>query len=202
MREHEPSKSELPQTVWKAQGEEQGSMQVVLTLDQLCAMARSRERLGTRVRSASLFVIAAIATGLLYNLYTVDQPWIRIGMAWTLCLVVYLFGPAFENKVRQADAGEPCARFLEREHEERRGHYLRIRNRLFLFVPGIVACWFGRAPKIVKGSPASGSAPPWLFLISTVALVLVLLAVGKAAEKAARDRDEIRRSAGLLIPSA
>jgi len=157
-------------------------------------MARSRERLGARVRSASLVVIAAIATGLLYNVYTVDQPWIRIGVAWTLCLVVYLFGPAFENKVQQADASEPCTRFLEREHEERRCHYLRIRNRLFLFIPGILACWFGRAQSIAKGSSSPGYAPQWLFLTTAIALVLVWFAFGKAAQKAAQDRDEICRS--------
>jgi hypothetical protein len=195
MRDPEPPESEMPQTVWRKQGEEQ-NMQVVLTPDQLCAMARSRERLGSRVRSASLVVIAAIATGLLYNLYSVDQPWIRIGVAWTLCIVVYLFGPALENKARQADASEPCTRFLEREHEERRRHYLRIRSRLFLFIPGILACWVGRALTIMKGSSPSGSAPPWLFLATAIALVLVWFAFGKAAQKAARDRDEIRRSAG------
>jgi hypothetical protein len=141
-------------------------------------------------------VLAAIATGLLYDVYRVDQPWIRIGVAWTLCIVVYLFGPALENKIREVDASEPCARFLEREHEERRHHYLRIRNRLFLFIPGILACWFGRTPMMIRGSSASGAAPPWLFLTTAVALVLVWFAFGEAAKKAARDRDEIRRSAG------
>jgi hypothetical protein len=196
MRDPESSESETPQAVWRKQGEEQRTMQVVFTPDQLCAMARSRERLTARVRSASLVVIAAIATGLLYDLYRVDQPWIRVGVAWTLCVVVYLFGPAFENKVQQADASEPCTRFLETEHEVRRRHYLHIRNRLFLFIPGIVACWFGRALMIIKTSSASGSAPPWLFLATAIALVLVWFAFGKAAQKAARDRDEIRRSAG------
>jgi hypothetical protein len=196
MRDPEPE-SEMLQTVWKKQAEEeeQRNMQVLLTPDQLCAMARSRETLSARVRSASLVVIAAIATGLLYDLYRVDQPWIRIGVAWTLCIVVYLFGPAFENKL-QSDASGPCARFLEREHEERRRHYLRIRNRLFLFIPGILACWFGRTLTIIPGSPASHSAPPWLFLTTAIALVLVWFAFGKAAQKAASDRDEIRRSAG------
>jgi hypothetical protein len=193
MRDPEPE-SEI--AVWKKQGEEQRKMKLVLTPDQLCAMARSRERLSGRVRSASLVVIAAIATGLLYDLYRVDQPWIRIGVAWTLCMVAYLFGPAFENKVRGVDTSEPCARFLEREHEERRRHYLRIRNRLFLFIPGILACWFGRTLTIIKGSSASYSAPPWLFLAAAVDLVLVWFALGKAAQKAASDRDEIRRSAG------
>ena len=197
MRDPEASESKMPQTVWKAHGEEQRNMRVVLTPDQLCAMARSRERLRARVGSISLIFVVAIAAGLLYNVYRVDQPWIRIGVAWTLCIVVYLFGPAFENKVRQADASEPCIRFLEREHEERRRHYLRIRNRLFLFVPGILACWCGRALTIMKGSSASGFAPPWLFLITAIALVLVWFAFGKAAQKAAHDRDEIRRSAGV-----
>ena len=170
-------------------------MRVVLTPDQLCAMARSRERLRARVGSISLIFVVAIAAGLLYNVYRVDQPRIRIGVAWTLCIVVYLFGPAFENKVRQADASEPCIRFLEREHEERRRHYLRIRNRLVLFIPGILACWFGRAPTIIKGSFASSSAPTWLFLTTVIALVLVWFAFGKAAQQAVRDRDEIRHIA-------
>lgn len=184
-----------PQTVWRTQAEEQRNIQAVLTPDQLCAMARSREKLSARVRLASLAVIAAIATGLLYDLYRVDQSWIRIGVAWTLCIVVYLFGPAFENKA-QSDTSEPCTRFLEREHEERRRHYLRMRNRLFLFVPGILACWFGRALTITKASSASGPAPPWLFLTTAIALVLLWFAFWKAAQKAASDRDEIRRSAG------
>ncbi len=202
MRDPQASESE-PQTAWRmqGQGEERRNMQVVVTPDQLCAMARSRERLSARVRAASLVVIAAIATGLLYDVYRVDQPWIRIGVAWTLCIVVYLLAPAFENsayesKARGVDASEPCIRFLEREHEERRRHYLRIRNRLFLFIPGILACWFGRTLPIINGSSVSHSAPTWLFLTTAIALVLLWFAFGKAAQKAACDRDEICRSAG------
>jgi hypothetical protein len=198
MRDHEASESNAPQTAWKAQGQP-GNMQVALTPDQLCAMARSRERIRARVGSISLVFIVAIAAGLLYNVYRVDQPWIRIGEAWTLCIVIYLFGPAFENRVRQPDAGEPCARFLEREHEERGRHYLRIRNRLVLLVPGILACWWGRGLTIIKGEPAAAAAPPWLFLTTAIALVLLWFAFGKAAQKAAHDRDDIRRSAGSLI---
>jgi hypothetical protein len=196
MRDPEASEAEMPQTAWRAQGKERKNMEVVLTPDQLCAMARSRERLRVHVRSGSLILIGAIAAGLLYDVFKVDQPWIRVGVAWTLCIVVYLFGSAFESKTRQADASEPCTRFLEREHEERRRDYLHIRNRLFLFLPGILACWFGRAPGIITGSSASGSAPTWLFLTTAVALVLAWFAFGKAAQKAARDRDEIRRCAG------
>jgi len=131
MREPEAWESEMPRTVWRIQGKEQQSMQVALTPDRLCALARSLERLRAHLRSASFVLIVAIATGFLYDLYRDDRPWIRLGVTWTLCMVVYLFGPAFENRARSADASEPCARFLEREHEERRRHYLRIRNRLF-----------------------------------------------------------------------
>jgi hypothetical protein len=197
MRDPEASESKVPQTAWRAPGEQPGNMQVALTPGQLCAMARSRKKLRARVGSISLFFIVAIAVGLLYNVYRVDQPWIRIGEAWTLCMMVYLFGPAFETRVRQADASEPCARFLETEHEERGRHYLRIRNRLFLFVPGILACWWGRALTISKGG--AEAAPTWLFLTAAIALVLVWFAFGKAAQKAAHDRDEIRRSAGTFV---
>jgi len=48
---------------------------------------------------------------------------------------------------------------------------------------------------IVKG-PSSSAAPSWLFLVTAIALVLLWLALGEAAKKAAGDRDEIRRSAG------
>ena len=126
-------------------------MEAVLTPGQSCAEARSRERLSARVRAASLVFIIAITAGLLYDVYIVDQPWIRVGVAWTLGAIVYLFGAAFDKNPRHTEMGEPCARFLESEHDERRRNYLRIRNRLFLFVPGIVARWFGRAPRLFKG---------------------------------------------------
>lgn len=68
------------------------------------------EKLSARVRSANLVVIAAIATGLLHDLYKLDQPWIRSGVAWTLCIVVYLFGPAFENLAFENSASKNKAR--------------------------------------------------------------------------------------------
>ena len=70
MRDHEAPESKVPQTAWRAQGEQPGNMQVALTPDQLCAMARSRERLRARIGSISLVFIAAIAAGLLYNVHS------------------------------------------------------------------------------------------------------------------------------------
>jgi hypothetical protein len=140
-----PPAPDTPEAAWISQAEEQQqSMQIELTADELCAMAQSRENLNARVIRGVVVVTVALAAALLYNVYRVDQPWIRIGQAWTLSVIVYLFGPAFERGRRRTGASEPCAQFLARQHEERRCGYLRIRRRLFLFIPGIVAsCWGG-----------------------------------------------------------
>lgn len=175
-----------PEAAWKSQGEEQQtSMHIALTPDELCAMAQSREKLNTRVIRGVVVVTLALAAALLYNVYRLDQPWIRLGQAWTLGVIVYLFGPAFERGRRRTGASEPCAQFLARQHEERQRGYLRIRRRLFLFIPGIVASWWGGGLLFLGG--------PWPFIITVVALVLVWFAFGKAAEKAARERAEFQR---------
>jgi len=202
----EPRESDTPEAAWKSQAEEQQpSMQFALTPDELCAMARSREKFNARVIGTVVAVAVALAAALLYNVYKIDQPWIRLGQAWTLGVIVYLFGPALERGRRRTGASESCARFLERQHEERRCGYLHIRRRLFLFIPGILASWWGGGP--LAAAKARGLDPssrlfhfyagPWLFLITAAALVLAWFAFGKAAEKAAHDREEVHRSIGL-----
>jgi uncharacterized membrane protein YccC len=138
-------------------------------------MAGSRERLNARVIGG----VVAIAAGLLYNVFRIDQPWIRLGQAWTLCVIVYLFGPVFERRRRRIGANQPCAEFLARQHEERERGYLRIRGRLFLLIPGIAASWWG--------------GPAWLLVLTLAALILVWFAFGKAAKKAAEEGIEAHR---------
>lgn len=150
-------------------------------------------------------VTVALAAALLYNVYRVDQPWLRLGQAWTLVVIVYLFGTAFERGHRPNGASEPCAQFLVRQHEERQRGYLRIRSRVFLLIPGILASWWGGAG--LAAAKARGLDPsswlyhflagPWLFVLFVMALVLVWLAFGKAAEKAAQDRAEVHRAIAL-----
>ena len=164
-------------------------------------MAQSREKLNARLIRGIVVVAAALAAAFLYNVYRIDQPWIRLGQAWTLGVIVYLFGAAFEGGRRRTGTSEPCAQFLARHHEERQRGYLRIRHRLFLLIPGIVATWWGGGPLAV--AKARGLDPtswlhhflvgPWPFVITVMALVLVWFAFGKAAEKAAQDREEVRR---------
>jgi len=187
----EPREPDSPETTWKSQPEDQTvDPRIALSPDELCAMVRSREKLNARVAFAVKAAMVIFAGAFLYNIYRIDQPWIRLGQAWTLGVIVYLFGPMFERGQRPSGASETCARFLERQHEERRSGYLLIRRRLFLFIPGIAACWWGR--------PAPKGPGNWLFLLTGAALVLVWLAFGKAAEKAAHDREEIRRCSKLV----
>jgi len=73
---------------------------------------------------------------------------------------------------------------------------------LFLFIPGMLACWWGGGPLTVARTQAIGAFPPvlsldfrpGLFLITAAALILVWIAFGKAADKAARERDEVLRT--------
>ena len=202
----EPREHDTPEVAWKSQkGEEHKSMQIALTPEELCALAQSREKLNARVGRGVVVVTVALAAALLYNVYRVDQPWIRLGQAWTLGVIVYLFGPAFERGRRPTGASEPCAQFLVRQHESRQRGYLRIRSRVFLLIPGILVSWWGGAG--LAAAKARGLDPsswlyhllagPWLFVLFVVAVVLVWFAFGKAAEKAAQDRQEVHRAIGL-----
>ena len=198
----EPREPDTLEAAWKSQGTEQQRMHVVLTPEELCAMAQSRKKLNARVGLGVVVVTLALAAGALYNVFRADQPWIRLGQAWTLGVIVYLFGPAFERGRRPSGASEPCAQFLVRQHEERQRGYLRIRSRVFLLIPGILASWWGGAG--LAAAKARGLDPsswlyyflagPWLFVLVVMALVLVWFAFGKAAEKAARDRDEVQHA--------
>jgi multisubunit Na+/H+ antiporter MnhB subunit len=187
----EPFDADSPETAWKSDTKEQErSMQISLTPDELCAMARSRERLNARVIAGVTVVSLFLAGAFLYNVYRIDQPWIRLGQAWTLGVVVFLFGSAWERGRRRTGTSEPCAEFLEKQHAERRSGYLHLRRRMFLFIPGIAASEWGQR------SIGSSRASLWLFAGTAAALVLAWFLFGKAAEKAARDGEEIRR--GIL----
>jgi hypothetical protein len=121
-----------------------------------------------------------LAAACLYNVYRLDQPWLRLVQAWTLGVIVNLFAPMVGGESHRRGVVEDCAHFLEKQHEERRIGFLRLRDRIFLFLPGVAASWWG------------GGAAPWLFGVTGAGLVLLWMLCGEAAKKAGRDRDEVR----------
>jgi hypothetical protein len=196
----QPSDSHEPETVWKAQNEGE---QIIMKPDELAALARSRENLNKFVHWAAVFVMSSLALKSLYNVWAVDEPWIRFGQAWVFGLLAYVLGTELENGVGRKGVSEPCLRFLERQHEKRARGYLRIRRRLWLLIPSIVASWLGGGPQIVARARGLGPsswifrfcAGPWPFIFVIVGLMLVWLAFGAAARKAMQDLEEIRGSA-------
>lgn len=172
-----------PERVWREQENE--TMNITVGAEDLARLARSREKLNRAVLWVTATVVCGLAGRLLYNVYTLERPWIRVGQAWTLGIVA-LFAAGLNRGAGRVAAGETCASFLERQHEERARGYRRIRMWLPLVTPGIAASWMG-------------GAKTWAVVVTGAALVLVWVLFGEAAKKAYRDRDEVRRRAAIAI---
>jgi hypothetical protein len=191
----------MNESVWKSiQGEEETKMDITFMPDQLCAMARSRERESIWSRRVLLALLASLAGAFAYSVLAVSQVWVRLSQAWLLawtCLLVWRFrrGP------RRMNATESCASFLRREFESKRRGLLEIRRSMFLLIPAILGSWWGRGPalrlKSLGVDPSSRmyafANGPWPFLIIGLLLALVWLAFSLAARKAAHELDELRR---------
>lgn len=190
-----------PESVWKSiNGKEETNMDMAFTPDQLCAMARSRERESTWSRRVLLTLLICLAGAFAYNVFAVSQLWVRLSQGWMLawtCLLVWRFrtGP------RRMSATESCASFLQREFDGKRSGLLEIRRYMFLLIPPILVSWWGRGPAIrlraLGVDPSSRIyglvSGPWLFIITGLLLALVWLAFGLAAKKATYELDELRR---------
>jgi RNA polymerase sigma-70 factor (ECF subfamily) len=105
---------------------------------------------------AAVIVMSSLALDFLYNVWSGDKPWIRFGQAWAFGLLAYVLGTELEYGVGRKGISETCLRFLERQHEERARGYLRIRHRLWLLIPSIVASWLGGGPLIVARARGLG----------------------------------------------
>ncbi len=196
-----PSTPATPESVWKSIiGKEEGDMDVTFTPDQLCAMARSRERESIRSRGVLLTLMIGLAVVFAYNVVSARELWVRLSQGWMLawtCLLVWRFrgGP------HRLSATESCASFLQREFEGKRSGLREIRRYMFLLIPPILVFWWAGGPairlKALGVDPSSRmygfASGPWPFIIVGLLLVLVWLAFGLAAKKAKREFDELRR---------
>jgi len=198
---NENERPATPESVWKSiGGKEESRMDMALTPDQLCAMARARERESLWSRRILLTMLIGLSGGFAYNVLSSSQLWVRLTQGWMFawaCLLVWRFrrGP------RRMSATEDCASFLRREFEGKRKGMLEIQRYMLLLVPPILASWWAglpfmrlRALRVDPSSPlyqfASG---PWLFVVIGLLLALIWLAFGLAARKARGELDELRR---------
>ena len=119
--------SHEPSNVWKKQDEEEGTVQIKTEPEEFAARLRSMERQNTFVAWSAVVVISAVSIAALHNVYAAEQPWIRLGQAWMLAVISYIFATEFRRRGMKG-SDEPCARFLERRHEEQAKSYLRFRR--------------------------------------------------------------------------
>lgn len=190
-----------PENVWKSMnGKDDTSMDIPFTANQLCAMARSRQRESIWSRRFLLLLLISLSVGFAYNIFYVTQLWVRLGQLWMLtwtCLLLWRLrqGP------RRMDATETCASYLRREFESKRSGFLEIRKWVFLLIPAILASWWGGGPAIrlrALGIQHSSrlyefASGPWPFIVTGLLLVLIWLAFGLAAKKATQELDQISR---------
>lgn len=214
-----PSTPATPENVWKfIDGKEEVNVDITFTPDQLCAMARSRERLNLWARRILLILLIGFAGVLAYmlaavgdpsrNIFSVSQLWARLAIGWLLGCTCLLVWGAFHRGPRRMSAADSCASFLQREFEAKRSGLLAIqRYMLLVLIPPMVALWWGggwRAARLGHwGLKARGVDPsswlyqlaggPWPFIILGLVLVLDWLAFGLAAQKATRELDELAR---------
>lgn len=188
MAQPENTKPNTLENIWKSQ--EEPSMHVTFTPSALDALSRLREKLNQIVFWALSATLAVCAGSASYNIFRVDQPWLRLGQAWALGLFIYLITPTLNRGPSRQSDNEPSGRYLVREHEERGRAYEWVRRRLYLGLPSMAASWWGIQQVNSRGL-LWGS---WPFLVTGACLVIVWYAFGKAAEKAFREAEEVRRS--------
>ena len=208
MRQSEDSPTHgTPESAWKSMSEEEPGMEMMMTTDQLCAMARWRERENVWARRVALVACVCFAAWFAYNLITITQPWIRLGQAWMVGLMCLFFWGTIRRGPTRIRASEPCASFLQREYDGSRNTLLQVRRAILLVLPSIAASWWGgyRAAraKALHLDPSSWRFhflnSPWLYVLYVVVLLVLFLGwlvLGKAAEKASRELENLRRGTG------
>ena len=95
---------DTPETIWKSQ--EEPTMQSTLTANHLADMSRSRERMSQLIFWTLIAALIACAGSALYHVFTVDQPWLRLGQVWAIGSILYLAAPTLNRGPVRRDANE------------------------------------------------------------------------------------------------
>jgi hypothetical protein len=189
---------DFSQEVWKENGAE---LPKALAADEICAMARRRDREAVVGRRLALFALAGLAGAFIHNTWILPQSWAKVGQGWmVLVMTVYLWG-AIRSRTGGRASDETCAGFLLRTCEVKRNGYLAARRLVLWMIPGIAASWLGHGESLrVRTMGLDPSSAWYRYLTSgwpTVAtwalLIVVWLAFSSAAKKAAAELETLSR---------
>ncbi len=188
-----------PQNLWK---DNDPALPQPADTTGICAMARRRERENSWLRGVGLFALAGLAIAFAHNTWVVDQPWVRLGQGWMLIVMtVYLFTLIRDRTGRRA-SNETCSGFLLRSLKMKRDGYLAVRRVVLLFIPAILASWWGGGPAL--RARAMGLDPSsvyyrymtsvWPIIATCFLLLLVWFAFSGAAKKASVELEAMREN--------
>lgn len=205
--EFEPTpKSQTPQGVWKSlyQDEEPG-MEMKLSTDQLCAVARFRERENVWFQWIAPLACLAFGAFFVHRVIQEEQLWLRLAPAWMAVLMAAAFVGAVRVGARRIRTGESCAQFMIREVEGSRRSLLAGQWGAVLILPSLLMSWWGVYGAIqangLQLDPASWRyhllTSPWRIVAVAVALLAFWVVLGREARKRARQAEELRRAIGV-----
>jgi hypothetical protein len=186
------------QDVWKQNG---GDLPQALAADEICAMARRRDREAVWGRRLALFALAGLAGAFVHNTWILPQSWARLGQGWmVIVMTVYLWG-AIRGRTGSRASDETCAGFLLRTFEVKRNGYLAARRLVLWMIPGIVASWLGHGlllrVRTMGLDPSSARyrylTSAWPTVATWVLLVALWLAFSAAAKKVSSELEALRR---------
>ena len=178
-------------------------MEMRLTTDQLCAMARYRERENIWVSWIAAVVCAGFGAAFMYWAIRMEQIWLRLAQTWMALLMALATWGAMGWRARRIQAGESCAQFMVRELEGSRRTLLALRWGILLVLPWMAMLWWG-ANGVIRAAlhldPTSWRyyfpTSPWPFIALLPVLLACWAGLGLEAKKRARQADELRRAIG------
>jgi hypothetical protein len=189
---------DFSQDVWKQNAAE---LPQALAADEICAMARRRDRQAVVSRWLALFFFAGLAVAFIHNTWILPQSWAKVGQGWmVLVMAGYLWG-AIRNRTGRRASDETCAGFLLRTYEVKRNGYLAARRLVLWMIPGIVASWLDHGLSLrvrAMGLDPSSAWYRWLTsgwptVATLVGLLVVWLAFSSAAKKMSSELEALRR---------
>lgn len=118
-------------------------MEMRLTTDQMCAKARYRERENVWGQWIAAVACLGFGAAFVYWAITMQQIWVRLGLAWMPLLVAIALWGVIRGGTRRIQAGESCAQFMVRELEGSRRTLRAIQWAIVLVLPSVLLSWLG-----------------------------------------------------------